>query len=59
MTHSSVHVLASLGALSLARRMNDLAALAQQHHRAANRAMNKLGPEVVKQAFLEREKVEK
>lgn len=54
MTHSSVPVLASLGALVLAQRMNDLANLAQQHHRAANRAMNKLGPEVVKQAFLER-----
>lgn len=54
MTHSSVYVLASLGALVLAQRMNHLAVLANANHRAANRAMNRLGPEVVKQAFLER-----
>lgn len=54
MTHSSVHVLVSLGALVLAQRMNQLTALANANHRAANRAVNRLGPEVVKQAFLER-----
>lgn len=54
MTHSSVHVLASLGALSLAQRLNRLAALAGTSPRSANLDLVRLGPEVVKQAFLER-----
>lgn len=54
MTHSSVHVLVSLGVLVLAQRLNRLAEIAEENPRAATRAVNRLGPEVVKQAFLER-----
>lgn len=51
---SSVDVLYQAGAMVLAMRLNELAKLANENHRTANRAMNRLGPEIVKRAFLEK-----